>query len=153
MGITLEPIGFVRGGRKEIADDNWGELRSTIELDAGRFPAETLAGLEMFSHLVVVYHFHQVAPDKIDLGTRHPRGNTAWPKVGVFAQRRKARPNRLGVSVCRIVKLDGLRIEVQGLDAIEGSPVLDIKPYMTGFEPRGDVREPGWSRALMDGYW
>ena len=152
MSITVDPIGFVRGGRKEIADDNWGELRSTIELD-DRFPPETLAGLELFSHLVVIYQFHLVNPGEIDLGPRHPRGNRAWPKVGVFAQRRKARPNRLGVSVCRIVKIDKRRLEVQGLDAIDGSPVLDLKPYMTGFEPRGDVQEPGWARALMANYW
>jgi tRNA-Thr(GGU) m(6)t(6)A37 methyltransferase TsaA len=152
MSITVDPIGFVRGGRKEVADDNWGELRCTIELDE-RFPATTIAGLETFSHLVVIYQFHLVNPDDIELDLRYPRGNRAWPKVGVFAQRRKARPNRLGVSVCRIVKIVERRIEVQGLDAVDGSPVLDLKPYMTGFEPRGDVHEPGWARALMANYW
>ncbi len=153
MQFTMTPVGFVRGGRTVPEDDDWGGSRAAIELDGARFQADALAGLDAFSHLEVVYVFDRVDEAKVVVGARHPRGNPDWPKVGVFAQRAKARPNRIGVGVCRIVKVDGLRIEVEGLDAIDGTPVLDLKPVMTGFAPRGEVREPDWARALMAGYW
>jgi len=85
--------------------------------------------------------------------SRHPRGNTDWPEVGIFAQRAKDRPNRLGVTVCRIISIDGSVIHVYGLDAIDGSPVVDIKPWMSEFGPRGNVVQPQWSEELMKGYW
>ena len=78
---------------------------------------------------------------------------TDWPRVGVFAQRGKGRPNRLGATICRIVSVEGTRLKVQGLDAVDGAPVLDIKPVMSGFLPRGDVKEPAWAKELMQRYW
>ena len=73
--------------------------------------------------------------------------------MGIFAQRAKARPNRLGVTTCRLERVDGLTLCVAGLDAIDGSPVLDIKPHMREFGPRGDVRQPAWATELMADYW
>ncbi len=102
-----------------------------------------MAGLSAFSHLVVVFQFHLVDPADVQSGARRPRGNPDWPEVGMFAQRAKMRPNRLGVSTCRLLAVEGLDLRVQGLDAIDGSPVLDVKPYMREFEPAGaDVRQP-----------
>jgi tRNA (adenine37-N6)-methyltransferase len=72
--------------------------------------------------------------------------------VGIFAQRAKDRPNRIGVSVCRLVRVDGLDVHVGGLDAVDGTPVLDLKPVMAGFLPRGELREPEWASELMAGY-
>ena len=97
--------------------------------------------------------FDKVTPDKIVSGARHPRGNKDWPKVGIFAQRGKNRPNRIGVSVARIVAIQGLEVEVEGLDAIDGTPILDIKPVMSGFQPRGEVVEPAWATEIMRSYW
>ncbi|MDP6345572.1 MAG: SAM-dependent methyltransferase [Alphaproteobacteria bacterium] len=153
MRIELEPIGHVRGGRYEASDDHWGEVRAAIELDANRFAADAVAGLDRFSHLEVLFHFHQVSPEKVVRGARRPRGRADWPEVGIFAQRGKARPNRLAVTVCRLLEVDGLRLTVQGLDAIDGTPVLDLKPYMTGFAPRGEVRQPPWAVEIMAEYW
>jgi tRNA (Thr-GGU) A37 N-methylase len=82
-----------------------------------------------------------------------PRGRKDWPRIGIFAQRGRVRPNRLGVTVCRLVRVDGLVLHVEGLDAIDGTPVLDIKPVMSGFLPRGELREPEWARAIMASYW
>ena len=82
-----------------------------------------------------------------------PRSNPAWPEVGIFAQRAKNRPNRLGLSTCDLVAVEGSTIRVRGLDAIDGTPVLDIKPFMTEFGPRGSVRQPAWSRELMAEYY
>jgi len=150
--IAIEPIGRVLGGRVAAEDDDWGGVRARIEL-AERFEADALAGLDEFSHIEVVFHFDRQDEAGIVSAARHPRGRTEWPRVGIFAQRGKARPNRIGVSVCRLVAVDGTSIEVEGLDAIDGTPVLDIKPVMTGFQPRGQIREPDWARAIMADYW
>jgi tRNA (Thr-GGU) A37 N-methylase len=151
--IILRPIGFVRGGRAAPTDDAWDGVEAVIELDAGQFGPDATASLADFSHIEVVFHFNLVPDDEIALGARHPRGRKDWPLVGIFAQRGKGRPNRLGVTVCKLLAADGLTLAVRGLDAIAGTPVLDIKPVMTGFLPRGTVREPDWARALMAGYW
>jgi len=153
MTIHLEPIGHVRGGRAEPIDDNWDVEVCAIRLDSDRFTAEALAGLSDFSHIDVVYHFDRVDESEIVLAARHPRGRTDWPKVGIFAQRGKMRPNRLGVTTCRIEGVDGLDVRVRGLDAIDGTPVLDIKPHMREFEARGEVRQPEWVGELMAEYW
>jgi tRNA-Thr(GGU) m(6)t(6)A37 methyltransferase TsaA len=151
--VTLEPIGVVDGGRREVADDDWGAVAATIRLDASRFGPEAVAGLDAFSHLEVVYLFDRVDPAGVETGARHPRGNGAWPSVGIFAQRAKDRPNRLGVSRCRLLGVARLELRVSGLDAVDGTPVLDIKPYMNEFGPQGDVRQPSWASELMAGYW
>jgi tRNA-Thr(GGU) m(6)t(6)A37 methyltransferase TsaA len=150
--IRLRPIGRVVGGRVEAIDDDWGDIEATIELDE-RFAVDALAGLTDFSHLDVVFVFDKVADDEIKEGARRPRGREDWPLVGVFAQRNKARPNRIGVTTCELLGVDGRTIRVRGLDAIDGTPVLDIKPYVTGFAPRSEVREPTWIQELMRDYW
>jgi tRNA (Thr-GGU) A37 N-methylase len=153
MTFTLTPIGHVRGGRADAIDDDWGASRATIAIDPARFTADALAGLADFSHAEVIFLFDKVPDEKIETGARHPRNRADWPLVGIFAQRGRNRPNRLGLTTCRIVGVDGLSVEVEGLDAIDGTPVLDIKPVMTEFLPRGDIRQPDWSHALMRDYW
>jgi tRNA (Thr-GGU) A37 N-methylase len=150
---SIEAVGWVRGGRDVAEDDDWGLSRARIELDAERFTGEALAGLGDFSHAEILFLFDGISEDEIVSGARHPRGRTDWPRVGIFAQRGRNRPNRIGVSVCRIVAVDGIALEVEGLDAIDGTPVLDIKPLMRGFLPRGEVREPAWAREIMERYW
>ena len=151
--IGVVPIGIVSSSRSEPIDDGWDSVQATVVLDASRFTPEATAGLGDFSHVEVVYVFDRVADDEIQTGARHPRGRTDWPRVGIFAQRGKGRPNRIGVTVCRLLEVDGLSLRVEGLDAIDGTPVVDVKPVMRGFLPRGDVREPEWARELMKGYW
>lgn len=150
--ITLEPIGYVKSPRKDLTDDHWGDVVAQIEL-TGEFGPECFDGLADFSHAEVIYHFHRVAPAAVERGTRHPRGNPAWPRVGIFAQRAKDRPNRLGSTTVTIVARAGRVLTVRGLDAIDGTPVLDIKPVMVEFLPRESVREPEWARELMRHYW
>ncbi|MCC9307991.1 SAM-dependent methyltransferase [Kitasatospora sp. RB6PN24] len=151
--VELHPIGTVVGGRTEVADDDWGRETAVIELDGDRYTEEALRGLDAFSHLEVVFHFHKVAPEKIETTARRPRGNPDWPEVGIFAQRGKNRPNRLGVSRCRLLKVDGLRVHVQGLDAVAGTPVLDLKPWMAEFGPLGATAQPEWATELMRRYY
>jgi tRNA-Thr(GGU) m(6)t(6)A37 methyltransferase TsaA len=150
--ISLEPIGLVVGGRAAAIDDDWGAVESLIRLDDRRFDTDAIVGLDAFSHLCVVFQFHLVEEDEVITGARHPRGNPNWPKVGVFAQRAKMRPNRLGVSSCELLVVDDLDLHVRGLDAIAGSPVLDVKPFMREFEP-AESHQPRWATELMAGYY
>jgi tRNA (Thr-GGU) A37 N-methylase len=151
--MIMTPIGFVRGGRAEPIDDDWGASRARIELDAAVFGPEALAGLADFSHVEVIFVFDQVENDAVERGARRPRGRADWPLVGIFAQRGRARPNRIGLCACRVIAVGSLTVEVEGLDAIDGTPVLDLKPVMTGFLPRGEIREPTWAREIMARYW
>lgn len=153
LSFSMHPIGFVCSPRTEPIDDDWGAVISQIALDAEQFTNDALHGLEEFSHVEVVYVFDRVDHGSFELGARRPRNNPDWPEVGVFAQRNKRRPNRIGTSTCELIAVDRTQLTVRGLDAIEGTPVLDIKPYMTEFAPRGAVRQPRWSHELMSGYW
>ena len=151
--FLMRPVGHVRCDRTEAIDDDWDSVPARIELDTSVFDAEALMGLDTFSHAEVIFLFDQVPDAKIVTGARHPRGRTDWPKIGIFAQRGKNRPNRLGATICEILSVDGTVLHVKGLDAIDGTPVLDIKPVMSGFQPRGTLREPGWSKDIMETYW
>jgi tRNA (adenine37-N6)-methyltransferase len=152
--ITLDPIGRVRSPRTEAKDDFWGSLESVIELDGSRFTPDSVLSLADFSHILVVYCFHLVSAESVVTGATHPRGNPEWPRVGIFAQRKKDRPNKLGVSVCQLLGVDGLKLKVKALDAIDGTPVLDIKPHVREFEPDpANVRQPQWMTELMRDYF
>ena len=150
---VVRRIGTVTSGGAEAIDDDWGEVTATIALD----PAVRRA---------VGGRPRRVQPrgGGVPLRPGRPRrvceyhaatrgGNPDWPEVGIFAQRAKDRPNRIGLSTCELVAVDGASIVVRGLDAIDGTPVLDVKPYMLEFGPRDEVRQPVWSHELMRGYW
>ncbi len=150
---TIEPIGYVRGGRTEPVDDDWGPSQSVIALDTALYGPEAFAGLDAFSHAEIIFLFDRVAPEKIEKGARHPRGRQDWPLTGIFAQRGKNRPNRLGVTICRILAVEGTKLHVEGLDAIDGTPIIDVKPVMREFQARGDFYQPEWVAELMAKYW
>ena len=150
---TVAAIGRVVSARVGREDDDWGSVESIIRLDDARFTPDALAGLDEFSHVEVIFLFDRFDEEKVTTGARHPRGNEAWPRVGIFAQRASSRPNRLGVTTCELVAVDGLEVRVRGLDAIDATPVLDIKPYVREFEPRMAVHQPAWITELMSDYW
>ncbi len=152
LPIVMRPIGVVHSPRCEVSDDFWGDVIAVVEL-SDDLPPDSLDGLEEFSHAEIIYLLDRVAPDDIVIGARHPRNNTAWPRVGIYAQRAKGRPNRLGSTIVRIVGREGHRLRVLGLDAVNGTPVLDIKPVMAEFLPSEPVHQPEWSRELMQDYW
>jgi tRNA-Thr(GGU) m(6)t(6)A37 methyltransferase TsaA len=151
--ISLNAIGTVRSSRAEVEDDDWDRETVYIELDSARFSDEALLGLSDFSHVEILFYMDRVEAQKIETSARHPRNNLDWPRVGIFAQRGKNRPNQIGSTICRILRVEGLKVHVEGLDAIDGTPVIDIKPWVTEFGPRGVVRQPGWMTELMGGYW
>ena len=153
MTISLRPIGTVSSPRVKPQDDHWGNVVATIELDGTKFTESALQGLTEFSHAEIIFYMDQVPSEKIETAARHPRNNQNWPQVGIFAQRGKNRPNQLGSTVCRILRIDGLKLVVEGLDAIHQTPVLDIKPFLEEFAPRGPIRQAPWSKELMKDYF
>ena len=153
MKIIMQPIGQVRGGRVEATKDHWGGNRSRIELDAAQFTPDALLGVEQLSHIEVFFYFHIAAGEPVETGARHPRDRADWPRTGIFAQRGRMRPNRIGFTVCKVLSVDRLAVDVEGLDAVDGTPVLDIKPVWSGNNLRGELREPAWARELMQNYW
>ena len=152
MDALVTAIGFVEAIRLHAEDDYWGGEEACITLSSD-FSAEALQGLADFSHVEVLFLFHEVEPSKIITGARHPRNNTAWPAIGIFVQRGKNRPNRIGSTICRVIRVEGTKLFVCELDAIDATPVLDIKPVMMEFLPRGQIRQPSWSHELMRDYW
>jgi len=151
--ITLNPIGVVRSTRKHLEDDNWDAEKASVELDASQFSEDALAGLSDFSHVEIVFYMDRVDSAKVEKTARHPRNNPDWPKVGIFAQRAKNRPNQIGATVCRIANVEGLVLHIEGLDALDGTPVLDLKPWVAEFAPRGSAFQPHWISELMRSYW
>lgn len=151
MEIVLHPVAAVSNTRLTPTDDFWGDVISEITL-LPHIPEEALKGIELFSHLEILYYFDQVDQSKI-VYSGHPRGNKAWPEMGIFCQRKKDRPNQLGLCTVELVEHNGRSIKVKYLDAIEGTPVLDIKPVFKEFGPKGAILQPQWATELMEDYW
>ncbi|PEZ01062.1 tRNA (N6-threonylcarbamoyladenosine(37)-N6)-methyltransferase TrmO [Bacillus sp. AFS018417] len=150
--FSLQPIAFVHNERINIEDDLWGEIESIIEL-IEPYTEESLQGIEQFSHIEVIFYFDRVTDANIQYTARHPRNNEQYPKIGIFAQRGKNRPNKLGATIVKVVRREGKRLVVQGLDAIDGTPILDMKPVMKEFLPREEIKQPNWATDLMKNYW
>lgn len=153
QAFEVEPVAYVVGGRTEPTDDYWGGTRSIVRIDGSRFNSDATAGLEEFSHLEIVFRFHLTDPTDLNLGARRARDNPNWPAVGIFGHRNMRRINWLGVSRCRLIKVDGLDLHVEDLDAVDGTPVLDIKPWFAEMGPRGDVRQAAWSVEMLRNYY
>lgn len=115
-------------------------------------PANSFDGIEEFSHLEILFYFNQSDKSKI-IFNGHPRGNKNWPAVGIFAQRKRDRPNSIGLTIVELMERKGNRLTVKNLDAINGTPILDIKPVMKEFLPATAIKQPQWSSELMREYW
>jgi len=152
MTFNIEPIAYVQSARSLPEDDFWGEEQATITL-VDPFTADCLLGINQFSHIEVLFIFHQVDTNNICLEARHPRNNQAWPLVGIFAQRGKNRPNRIGSTICTLKSVEANRLLVTELDAIDGTPIIDIKPVLREFLPKAAIKQPEWSIELMRHYW
>ncbi|RFC77818.1 SAM-dependent methyltransferase [Streptomyces sp. AcE210] len=149
--FEITPIGAVSNVRTDVQDtDNWGAVRSTITVDP-RFGDDCMQGLEGFSHVEVLFVFDQF-PEPDEYSPSPPRGRSDLPAVGVFAARGPRRPNRIGVTCCRITAVRGRELEVVGLDAVSGTPVIDLKPAMSAFQPRA-LHEPEWVEVFMGDYF
>jgi tRNA (adenine37-N6)-methyltransferase len=121
-------------------------------IGATRFGDRCLTGLDGFSHVEVVFFFDRLAEREDYRQPLRPRGRADLPEVGVFADRGPRRPNRIGCTTCEVVSVRGRELRVRGLDAVDGTPVLDIKPVMRQFLP-GRIRQPEWVDRLMADYF
>jgi tRNA (adenine37-N6)-methyltransferase len=152
MMFTIKSIGVVYNERKSPRDDFWVEVLSEIKLEK-EWDKSCLDGIESFSHLEILYLFHLVPDKNIQHTSRHPRNNEEFPKVGIFAQRGKNRPNKIGVTIVELINKEGTSLIVKGLDAIDGTPIIDIKPVMKEFLPKRETKQPQWASELMANYW
>lgn len=150
MEFSLVPLAWVVSTRDAADDDAWDQERSFLVLDDA-VPTEALLGIDVFSHLEIIAVAHRATSDAP--WARRPRGRADWPEVGVFAQRNKDRPNRLLSTVVELVAVDGREIHVRGLDLIDGTPVVDIKPVFRWTGPRTSVVAPEWSDELGRDYF
>ncbi|WP_205326995.1 SAM-dependent methyltransferase [Glycomyces sp. YM15] len=151
--FTVRPVAHVIGGREQPTDDYWGGTKSIIRIDDPRFDEESTRGLEEFTHLEVVFYFHLTDPADLHFGARAARDNPEWPKVGVFGHRNMRRVNWLGVSRCKLLKVDRLDLHVEDLDAVDGTPILDIKPWFAEMGPQGETGQPSWVTAMLVDYF
>ena len=151
MDIILQPVAFVKNTRTDLSDDYWGSIISEIELTEN-IPADAFNGIDEFSHLEVIFYFNRADKSKV-VYKFPPRGNMNWPEVGIFAQRKRDRPNSIGLTIVELIKREGNKIWVKYLDAIDGTPILDIKPVMKEFLPKNEIKQPAWSVELMKEYW
>lgn len=148
----VRPVATVVGGHSRPADDFQGGVESVIRMHS-EFPLDTLRGLAEFSHLQVVWHFHQASVEDVALHARSPRGDARWPPSGTFVHRNHRRPNQLATSFPRLLRIEGRDLHVTDLDAVDGTPVLDIAPYFPQMGPRGTVRVAGWVDEMLGDYW
>lgn len=150
--IELSPIAIVKNSRLKIEDDKWASVESEIVL-VDTISEEALTGILEFSHLDIIFYMHEVSDAKAKAKIRHPRNNKTLPKIGTYAQRNKSRPNKLGLTTVELLNVKGKSIFVRNLDAICNTPVLDIKPYMKGFKPKSETKQPAWTSDIMKNYW
>jgi tRNA-Thr(GGU) m(6)t(6)A37 methyltransferase TsaA len=149
--LLIKPIGVVESPVKEPVDENWGTITSRIILKPEY--ASGLLGLGDFTHVIVVTCLHKASFDPARHLQRRPRGLAHMPKVGIFSQRAKDRPNPLGVTAVKLLAVGENHITVQGLDAIDGTPVIDIKPYYPQYDRVDAARVPAWVDELMKEYF
>jgi len=151
MAIILIPVATVRNSRLVPADDFWGDIISEIEL-ADHIPTEAFDGISEFSHLEIIYYFDKVDPrTSFSLGIQE--GIPIIQTLVFSACVKKDRPNSIGLCTVELLEHCGRTIKVKNLDAINGTPVLDIKPVFQEFQPEGEIKQPEWVANLMKDYW
>ena len=140
--VGLRPSGIVRNRVREPRMEGWEDVPSDIIVR--RNLTDALDGIEGYSHIVVLFYLHRVSDEERGRTQCHPRGDARYPLQGVFATRTQHRPNPVGVSVVRLLKRRRNVLRVKGLGAINGTPVLDIKPHIPQYDAPSDVRLPDW---------
>lgn len=140
--VSMRPIGVVRNAERELRSQDWREVRSDLIFRDDLMGA--LDGLETWSHIIVVCAFHRLPEEH--LGKTHilPSDDPRNPVQGILATRSQLRPNPIGVSVVPVLRRRRNILRVKGLDALDGTPILDVKPYIPGYDDVPDARVPDW---------
>lgn len=149
--IQIRPVGVIRNAITDPVDTDWGKVESEIHIDESL--AAGLQGLEDWSHLIVIFSMHQTRFEADRHLVRRPRERSDMPEIGIFAQRASHHPNTLGITAVRLLAVEPPVVRVRGLDAIDGTPVLDIKPYAPIYDGVREPLVPGWFIQLMQGYF
>ena len=150
--FKMSPIGSVKCAVNTMSEGGWGKIDSEIHLEQKYAPG--LQGLAGFSHILVLFLLDRSQDFDISKQLlRRPRGMEDLDPVGVFAQRTKYRPNPLAVTAVKLLGIEGNVLRVHALDALDGTPVLDIKPYMPPFDRMEDVKMPPWVSHFIEGYF
>jgi len=142
--IVLKPIGFVR---TEAIGDEVKDKTRISQIVLRDELAEALEGIDGFSHLFVLFWLHEISDEQRKTLKVHPRGRKDLPLLGIFATRTNLRPNPVGLTLVELVKVEGNVLTVRGLDAFDGTPVLDVKPF-DAWDMAKDARVPGWWTKL-----
>ena len=148
--IVMQPIGYVKNEVTQRKDTSWGEDTSTIVLNDDFKTG--LTGLEDFSHAIIIFHLDKAKYEKEKHLQRRPQNRDDMPLVGIFSQRGKDRPNQIGMTSVEIISVTDGTLTVKGLDAIDGTPILDIKPYYPVYDKK-DAKVPEWVDRLMEHYF
>ncbi len=145
--MSLKAIGIVRNEVRERPpiDFNWAETVSEIAVDTRL--TEALDGLEGFSHIIVLFWMHRVVSGEVPLKI-HPKGKPELPLTGLFATRTPNRPNPIGEATVKLLRRQGNILKVKGLDALDGTPVIDIKPYIPRSDSVADSEVPPWITSI-----
>ena len=152
MKLDISVIGYVENNVDKQSDENWGSIRSRIRLNNDYI--DGLSGLADFSHAIILTYFlHEALFERDKHLQRHPRNLKEMPLVGIFSQRAKDRPNPIGLTAVKIIDVLKDSLLVEGLDAINGTPVLDIKPYYPQYDKVDDAIVPDWVNLLMENYF
>ena len=149
--MEFEPIGFVKNEVEYLPDKGWGEIISELVINDNY--AAGLTGLDEFSHAIIIFFMHKASYTEEYHLERHPRRCLDYPKVGIFSQRSKDRPNPIGITSVQIIGLNENILTVKGLDAINGTPIIDIKPYYPCFDLIKDAKTPYWVDEMMKNYF
>ena len=150
--FTVQPIGSVKCAVTEMSQGGWARIDSEIHIDSAY--VRGLQELDSFSHVIVLFFLDRAQGfDPARQLLRRPRGMEDMHEVGVFAQRTKFRPNPIGVTAVRLLGIEGSVVRVRGLDALDGTPVLDIKPYLPPVDRVDGVKLPPWVDHVMEGYF
>lgn len=148
--IIMRPIGYVKNEVQGKKDVSWGEELSVITLKEEYYNG--LTGLENFSHVIIIYYLDKANYESDKHLQRRPQNRDDMPLVGIFSQRGKDRPNKIGMTSVQIVSVDEKSLTVKGLDAIDGTSILDIKPYYPVYDKK-DAQVPEWVTRLMEHYF
>ena len=142
--IEITPIGVVRGRERDVRRQDWSRVRSEIELRPEL--ADALVGLDGFSHVIVVGWLDQIPAELRERRQAYPGGDERLPLLGSFALR-GARSNPVAVTVCRLRGIKGATLRVEGLDLVDGTPVLDVKPYIAVYDAVPEAKLPRWAQG------
>lgn len=151
MIIEINSIGTIRNTIESKKDKGWGSDISQIIVD--KKYEKGLVGLSDFSHIIVVYYLDKANFDMDKYLIRRPQNREDMPMVGILSHRAKDRPNPIGITSVELVNVEGNIISVKGLDAIDNTPLIDIKPYYPMYDCKEGAIVPEWVNRLMESYF